>query len=290
MPFNALPPSIHATRAADNYPILEVHHPAVRAKVALHGAHLMEWTPTGLQPLIYLSPQAEYREGKAIRGGIPVCWPWFGPNESNPDLPSHGLARNRMWELSAASENETGVALTFALQDTPATRILWPHAFRLKLHMELGAELQLTLHMQNTGDTPVTITAALHSYLSVGDIRRVIVRGLDGAEYMDTSGPRKPGLQQGDLRFTGEVDRDYMSANRVQVDDAALGRVITVQGSGSGSTVVWNPWIEKAKSLKDLPDEDYQRFVCIETANVWRDFVALAPGGTHELSATLRAA
>lgn len=288
MAFDTLPPSVHATHIADSYPILEVNHPAVRARVALHGAHLMEWTPTGQQPVIYLSPQAEYREGKAIRGGIPICWPWFGPNESTPDLPSHGFARNRMWELEAASESEKGVALTFALQDTPATHALWPHPFRLELHMKLEAELHLALHMQNTGSSPFTITAALHSYLAVGDIRRTVVHGLDGAEYMDTSGPRKPGLQQGDLHFTGEVDRDYMSGSTVRVSDAGLGRVITVQGSGSGSTVVWNPWIEKAKALKDLPDKDYLRFVCVETANVWRDFVTLTPGGTHELSATLR--
>lgn len=288
MPLISLPASIRQTSIGPGYIVLDVQHPAVHARIAPHGAHLMEWVPTGRDAMLYLSPQAEFREGRPIRGGVPVCWPWFGPDESGRGLPSHGFARSRLWQLAGASENDAGVTLQFTLRDDAETRSLWPHAFELELQMNLGKELHLALRMMNTGEAPFTVTGALHSYLAVGDIQRVTVRGLDDAEYRDTTGPHVVRRQEGDLTFTGEVDRDYHAVSAVEVHDAALDRTITVRGSGNQSTVVWNPWIEKAKALKDLPDDDYLRFVCLETANVWRDVITVAPGGAHELATTIR--
>ena len=244
--------------------------------------------PAGQEPVLYLSPQAVYRQGKAIRGGVPVCWPWFGPHETDATLPAHGFARNRFWELSDACENEAGVLLCFTLVDDDETRRLWPHAFRLEMTMNIGAELRLALRMVNTGDEPFTITGALHTYLAVGDVRRITIEGLDGADYLDTVGTNVVRRQVGDVVFDREVDRNYRNAGEVQVKDASWGRLVSVRGEGSRCTVVWNPWIDKAAALSDVPDADYQRFVCVETANAWEDRILLAPGAAHVLATTVR--
>lgn len=170
-----LPDSIRRTEVVAGYPVFEVAHPAAIARVALHGAQIMEWTPAGQGPVLYLSPQALYRDGKAVRGGVPICWPWFGPHETDAALPAHGFARNRFWHLSDACENEAGVQLCFTLDDDDASRRLWPHAFRLEMTMNVGAELNLALRMINTGAERFTITGALHTYLAVGDVRRIAV-------------------------------------------------------------------------------------------------------------------
>ncbi len=244
----------------------------------------MEWTPTGEAPVLYLSPQAVFREGKAIRGGMPICWPWFGPHETDSKLPAHGFARTRFWQLSCTIEDEAGVTLEFTLQDSAETHGLWPHAFALRLQMHLGQQFQARLLMTNTGHEPFSITAALHSYLAVGDIRHVSVEGLDGADYRDNCGSQQVHRQSGDILFTSEVDRDYDSSAKVTVHDEINKRQLVVTSAGSRCTVVWNPWIEKSRTLSDMPDEDYQRFVCIETANAWKDIILLAPGQSHELS------
>jgi glucose-6-phosphate 1-epimerase len=282
--------SIQRTELSPGYPVLEIEHPAATARVALHGAHLMEWQPAGQAPMLYLSPQSVYQEGKAIRGGVPVCWPWFGAHESDRTLPSHGFARTRFWTLAEEEENESGVRLLFTLTDDANTRGLWPHPFRLELEMLIGRELHLALRMQNTGTEPFTITGALHTYLAVGDIREVRIEGLDGAEYLDTTGTPQARRQEGDVVFAGEVDRNYSSSATVKVRDAAQDRILTVRGAGSECTVVWNPWIAKARALTDLPDDDYLHFVCVETANAWRNTVVIPPGESHTLETTVSAA
>lgn len=281
--------SIRRTEPVPGYPVFEIDHPAARARVALHGAHLMEWIPTGHEPVIYLSPDAVLREGKAIRGGVPVCWPWFGPHPTDPALPAHGFARSRFWELTDQSETAEAARLTFLLTDDKTTRVLWPHAFHLELEMILGAELQLHLRMVNTGSTPFDLTAALHSYLAVGGIRQTTVTGLTGADYRDVATqPATIRHQEGDIHFDQETDRDYHSDADVEVRDDAMGRTLIIGKTGSHCTVVWNPWIEKAIALTDLPDDHYQNFVCVETANAWKDIITLAPGASHTLATTVK--
>jgi glucose-6-phosphate 1-epimerase len=283
-----LPSSVRSTDLSSGYPALDIHHPTCTARVALHGAHLMEWTPTGHNPVLYMSPQAILQEGKPIRGGVPVCWPWFGPHETDAALPAHGFVRIRFWELASASEDESLVTLKFSLKDSEESRRMWPHAFALELEMRLGAEMHLALRMTNRGNAPFEISGALHTYLTVGDVHRVTVEGLDGAEYLDTvGGKRDMHTQTGDVRFAGEVDRNYHTVGEVRVLDAAWNRTITVQPSGSHTAVVWNPWIEKSKTLADLPDEAYLGFVCVETANAWRDRITVAPRADDTLATTV---
>lgn len=283
-----LPTTIQLTYPFPDYPVLEVTHPAVSARLALHGAHLLEWTPAGQKPVLYLSPQSSYEVGKAIRGGVPVCWPWFGPHATDSALPSHGFVRNRFWQLEHASEDASGVSLKFTIQDDAETRAIWPHAFHLTMECTLGATLSLALTMKNTGETDFTVTDALHTYFTVGDISRVSIGGLDGAEYLDTrGGARQAHLQSGNITFAGEVDSLYRTSAPATIHDTAWQRIITVKPEGSHTTVVWNPWKEKAARLTDLPDEDYHDFVCVETANAWQDHIDLAPGATHRLVTTL---
>lgn len=280
--------SITQTELYPGYPVIEIQHPAVRGRVALHGAHLMEWEPAGRGPVLYLSPEAVYQKGKAIRGGVPVCWPWFGPHGSDGALPAHGVARSRFWTLEEAEESAEGAWLLFVLTDDGATRAMWPHAFRLEYEMRLGAELRLSLRMHNPGSEAFQVTGALHSYFTVGDIRRTTVDGLQGAVYLDHADGDAVRTEQGVVRFSGEVDSDYLTSAPVTVADPALGRRLEIEGSGSGCTVVWNPWIEKARRLADLPDGDYEKFLCVETANAWRDRITVEPGGSHVLAATIR--
>jgi glucose-6-phosphate 1-epimerase len=282
-----LPDCVQLTHPVPDYPVYVIKHPKAKARVALHGAHLLEWTPARQKPVIYLSPQAVFEEGKPIRGGVPVCWPWFGPSLEDAQLPMHGFVRNRFWKLDSVEQDKTGVRLRFKLKDSAKTRKLWPHAFELTLEMFIGATLRLALTMKNTGDDTLFITDALHTYLCVGDVTQVSVSGLERMEYLDRVGAPVVRQQRGKVTFSQEVDRDYAARGSVVLSDGSLGRQLKIRGEGSRSTVVWNPWIEKSKRLADLPDEAYQSFVCIETANAWRDEQLLAPGAVHSLAFTL---
>jgi glucose-6-phosphate 1-epimerase len=270
------------TEPAPGYPVYVIDHPAATARVALHGAHLMEWTPAGQQPVIYLSPKAIYQEGKAIRGGIPVCWPWFGP-AAEAGLPAHGVARSRFWTLDHSSEDAGGVTLVFSLTDSEATRRLWPHGFSLRMEMRIGQRLQLSLRMENTSSTACQVTGALHSYFVIGDIHQTSVSGLNGIEYLDQVDAQNVHRQTGEIHFSGEVDREYLTNQPVVIHDPVLQRTLTIRSAGSGCTVVWNPWIAKSQTMADLPEEAWQKFVCVETANAFSDRISLPPGAVHLL-------
>ena len=280
--------SLNRTEIIPGYPILEIEHPAATARVALHGAHLLEWTPTGQPPVLYLSSQAVYEAGQPIRGGIPVCWPWFGPFGADSKLPAHGFVRIQPWELASSSEDDAGVKLKFILADTAESRLLWPHAFHLELEMRIGAVLHLALRVTNPGPDTWSFTAALHSYFSVGDIRQTRVSGLDAVDYLEKIRTPPDHRQVDDVIFDGEVDRLYASGNPVKIHDPSLRRTLAIEGTGSHSTVVWNPWIDKSKLLSDLPDDAYLGFLCVETANAGTDSITLAPGISHTLATTVR--
>jgi glucose-6-phosphate 1-epimerase len=179
------------------------------------------------------------------------------------------------------------VRLRFTLTDDAETRRLWPNPFHLELTIDISASLRVSLRMTNSGDTPITITGALHTYLRVGDIHQTKVQGLDKVNYLDTVGPHAERQQIGDIIFDREIDRAYDTANAITVRDDALPRDLLITGSGSKSAIVWNPWIAKSKTLTDLPDEDYQRFLCVETANAHEDFVSIPAQGTHTLTTTI---
>lgn len=272
---------------APDYPALRVEHPTCTATVALHGAHLIAWQPNGADPVLYNSPDSIYREGTAIRGGIPVCWPWFGAHPTDSSLPSHGFARNQSWELADVSESKSGVTLSFLLHPNENSKSLFPHQFETRYTLELSRTLKASLTTTNRGDQPFTIGGALHTYFAIGDVHRVQVEGLDAVSYLDCVGERTNRTQEGPIRFEREVDRIFHEAPVTTLCDDCLCRRIVITPTGSHSTVVWNPWNEKAAALGDMPDDDYHMFVCIETTNALEDVVALAPGESHTLGATI---
>lgn len=278
-----LPDTVKLREMKPGFPVLDVSHPRCSGSVALLGAHVMEWTPAGHQPVLFMSADAVYEEGQPIRGGIPVCWPWFGGREG---LPGHGFARLRFWELVRAVDSVEGVELKFSLHGTGD--LGWPHAFALILTVKMGETLAVALEMKHLGQSSVEITAALHTYLGVGAIEQTIVEGLADTPYLDSLDEHRVMHQEGAVIFDREVDRIYLSDGIVQVVDRVWKRTLEIGKSGSRATVVWNPWIEKSRRLADLPDDAYHHFLCIEAANTGDDVITLEPQGSHLLQQEIR--
>lgn len=269
-------------------------HRTATGTVIVHdqGAHLTEWRAGGV-PVIWVSPRAEYAAGRAIRGGVPVCWPWFGPGRPGDLSPSHGFARTTTWRPVV---EESGTDLVRWVWELTAADVggvpgaeHFPHRFTAQLAVEVTDAATITLTIRNEDRQPFDYEAALHSYLHVGDVRRVTVTGLAGAPYLDkVSGERL--TQQGDLGLTGETDRVYRSAGPVEVHDPVLNRTLTVAKSGSPETVIWNPWDEKAASMSDLGDREWTQMLCVEAAAVGTGAPRLAPGEAQSLSTTITVA
>lgn len=259
------------------------------AEVALNGGQVLSFRHAGEPPILWVSREAVYAAGKPVRGGVPVCWPWFGPHPADASKPAHGFARNQLWEVLERGEANGGLFIRLGLSDSPATRALWPHPFRLELAVSVGASLDLALTAHNPGPAPYRFGGALHSYFTVGDVAQIRIGGLEGAAYLDQlSGATH--TQAGPVTIGAEVDRVYRETTAACViDDPALGRRIRVAKAGSRSTVVWNPWAEKARRLADLGDDEYPQFVCVETALAFEDSVELAPGASHTLRAVIGA-
>lgn len=266
--------------------------PQAELLVAEQGAQLLSYRRYGEPPVIWLSEQARYLRGQGVRGGVPVCWPWFGDLQRNPpavqvmvqgEAPFHGLTRTLDWQLLEMQEAGEQVSLSLGL-DLPNGLPGWPHAASVRLDIQLGDDLQLRLITRNPGSTPLAISQALHSYFAVSDIRQVRVRGLDGCGYIETLEDWAPRVQQGDLQFSGETDRIYHALPaRLLLDDPQWQRRIVLESSGSSSAILWNPWIDKSQRLSQFDADAWQGMLCIETANVLDDFVLLAPGAEHVL-------
>lgn len=274
-------------------PVLEVNNPLAHAQVSLQGAQLLSFQPHGQPDWLFLSPRARFEPGQPIRGGVPVCWPWFGPDPDALDRPAHGFARQRPWSLRQSANDSDGTTrLTLALSDDPSTRALWPHAFELRLDIRVGRTLRLSLSTRNTGDTAFTITQALHSYFAVDHIDTVRVLGLEDCGFIDKlPGAPTQGQATGEaLRFNGRLDRIYQPApERLHILGAAGGQRLELRSEGSRTAVVWNPGAELAATMADLGPDTHQRFVCVETANAGDDTLTLPPGGQHRLTVEIAA-
>ena len=281
--------ALHFVNGRGDLPVAEMQTPQASARVALHGAQLLAWQPAGAAPVIWVSQAAVFEPGQPVRGGVPVCWPWFGARDG---LPMHGFVRTRLWQVRAASMDAAGqVVLRLGLQDDADTRALWDHAFDLELLLTIGATLSMTLISRNTGDQSFTLTDALHSYFCVADIHQTAVQGLDGCNYLDKVANFARARQAGAVEFTGETDRIYVNTTTdCVIQDRAQQRSIRVSKTGSSSTVVWNPWLERSQTLADMAAGEYQHMLCVETCNAGPDQVSLAPGQSHTLTACLSVA
>jgi glucose-6-phosphate 1-epimerase len=272
-------------------PVAAMSGPAGSAVVALQGAQLLAWTPSGHPPVIWLSPVERLGTVKAVRGGTPVCWPWFAAHPTDVTKPMHGFVRTRIWAVRAAGVTADGVWVEFGQRTTPADLALWPHQASVTLRVTLASQLELALNTTNTGAVPFALTQALHTYFRVGDIGAITVAGFAGETYQDKLADFARRRQPGLVRFAGEVDRIYdCHAGEATIVDERLQRRITIAQSGCRSAVVWNPGPDKAARLGDLgPGNENQggwrEFVCVETANAGDDVIQLNVGASHTLSA-----
>jgi glucose-6-phosphate 1-epimerase len=267
--------------------IVAIKTAAADATISLQGAQLLSWTPAGEADVLWTSPLAGIGNGLAIRGGIPICWPWFGPHPTDPAAPAHGFARNALWDLMSTETQGDTARIVFRLADTDLQRTFGPTAVDLSMTLSIGRDLDIALVTGNLGATPLSITEALHTYFQVGDVKLIEIAGLEGESYLDNAdgGVRK--TQKNNVVIDQEVVRAFdATAAPVTLTDPVLGRRITIGKSGSGATIVWNPWTRAgAGSFTDIPSGDFAKFVCIESGNTGRAALTLPPGARHTLTA-----
>jgi glucose-6-phosphate 1-epimerase len=259
----------------------------------LHGAHVTSWKPAGSNEVLFVSSKSRWEEGQAIRGGIPICFPWFRGKSDDQHAPAHGFVRTKTWQLESIvenknRENENAVAVTMFTQSDEHTRKWWPGEFRLVHRVTFGSELRLELICRNTGTTPFRFEEALHTYNRIADIQDASVQGLDGVSYLDNTDLNKQKMQRGDVIIASPTDSAYCNTqNEVDLLDAGKKRRIRLQKENSLTTVVWNPWSEGAARLKDLGDGEWRQFLCVEASNILDAAIQLAPGQEHRIAAVL---
>ncbi len=281
-----VPGTVSFTRNEGGLAVVAVDTEAASARIALQGAHLLSWIPDGEKPVIWLSPNAKFAPGKAIRGGIPVCWPWFGPHTSETTYPAHGFARTADWAMvDVERPSDHSLALLFRLIPSETSRRWWPHATPVELRISVGQRLSLELTTKNLGISPLPISQALHAYLAVSDVRAIQVLGLANRRYIDKVDGGAVKHEAGPVKFTEETDRIYLDSTiDLLLLDPGLRRSIRIAKTGSHSTIVWNPWIEKSARMDDFVESGYLNMLCIEAANAADDTITLQPGAEHRLS------
>lgn len=271
-------------------PGIKVDTPKASGLVYFHGAHVAEWTPAGERPVLWLSESSVYEDGKAIRGGVPLIFPWFGGGASGGLKPQHGFARLQQWKLKNAKISPTGnVTIQLALggaEVDPELSGNMPRDYNLEMHVTMGRTLILQL-IVTAGDAPIRFEEGLHTYFAVGDIKQASVEGVEGAAYTDRV-TDQGGTQDGAVRFTGETDRVYESRQFLaRINDPAWGRTIQIEKVGSAQTVIWNPWIDKSKAMADFGDDEWTGMVCVEAVNTREQAIILGRRQRHLMSQTI---
>jgi len=270
-------------------PRVSVEGAECAGEIYLLGATVTSWKPRGGEEVLFVSGKSKWEDGKAIRGGVPICCPWFGNKAGDAKAPAHGFVRAKAWQLDSIARNGGAVTVSMTTGSDEGTKKLWPGECRLLQRVTFGAELTMELEMKNTGAAPFEFEEALHSYFRVGDSTRARVHGLDGIRYLDKTDGNREKTQQGDVTIAKETDSVYLdTSGAAELEDAVLKRRIRVSKKNSLATVVWNPWIEKARALSDLGDEEWKQFVCVETCNAAKHAVTLAPGARHGMEAVIQ--
>ncbi|MDK1290580.1 D-hexose-6-phosphate mutarotase [Pseudoalteromonas umbrosa] len=275
--------SVKLARTDTGLEYFDVKSPLCQAKIFLQGAQITEFIPTGKNDLMWVSADEDYQEGKSVRGGIPICWPWFGVHD-NADWPAHGFARKIVWRAEQVTETSDAVRISLSLPMMQVDRQFWPHESKLEVEFILGEQLEVRLTNTNLGQTPFSLTQALHTYFPTSDIKNTTVDGLQGAKYIEFG--EGPFEQSDKVGFARETDMVYTQAAPVQCIHTPEG-VIEVGRENSTSCVLWNPWIEKSKRLSNFQNEEYLGMLCLEAANVLEDTVTVEPGQSHTLVTTV---
>jgi glucose-6-phosphate 1-epimerase len=265
--------------------------PAAEADLYLQGAHVTHWTPRGQRPVLFVSPKSLFTPGKAIRGGVPIIFPWFGPRSDGKPGPSHGFARTLEWAMEGATlTNDGNVEITLALAPNEITKGFGYAGFHLRFRVTIGSELEMELETRNDAKEPLTYEQALHAYFAIADIRQASVSGLEGTTYIDkTDGFKRKKLGNEPVRIAKETDQVHLSTQATCViHDPLWNRNIIVEKTGSDSTVIWNPWIDKTKGMSDMAPDGWQEMICVETANAADNAIHLPAGDSRKLKASIR--
>lgn len=259
------------------------------ADICLYGAHITNFKPHKTMEVLWMSPESNFQEGSPIRGGIPVCFPWFGPHKTDAEKPMHGFARLMYWDVQEISAQPTGETLVkLQLCSSEKTKTFWNHDFCAEMIITVGQTLTATLKVTNTSTEPLEYTSALHSYFSLSSIENITIEGLQNTKYHSQ-------LEAGDFVqeaskleiHQAETRHYYDTEATCVIEDPVFGRRINVAKSGSKITTVWNPWEENCAKMDDLPDDAYFTFICVETVNAFNDVIKLATSETHETSVTI---
>lgn len=271
-----------------NLPFIQVCNQHANALISLYAGQVLSYRPNHTpEDVLFVSEKALYQVGKSIRGGIPICWPWFGTHPTDKQVPNHGFARNSLWHmLSTKSLADGSTAISMGLTADSVSKAVWPYEFKLQLTIIVGKTLNLMLTTYNTDQQAFSLTQALHTYFKVGAIEQVQVLGFAHSHYADKLENYADKMQlDSAISIDREVDRVYSVSPKITLQDKALNRKILINNQGSHSTVVWNPWIEVTAGMADLNQQDYLRFVCVETANARDDIITLEPQQSYSLQA-----
>jgi glucose-6-phosphate 1-epimerase len=271
-------------------PRLRISTASGAGEIYLHGAQVTSWRPVGGDEMIFLSERSHWEDGKAIRGGVPICFPWFRGKADDPKAPAHGFVRTTQWTLESVEAGDDGtVTVVCATAADDSTRRWWPNDFRLVHRITVGKTLRMELIATNTGSTTFRFEEALHTYFRVGDVERVTVRGLAGTSYFDNMDGNQEKVQAGELRLQGPADNAYLNTTgAVDIVDHVLGRVMRTEKENSSTTVAWNPWQQGAARMADLGDDEWRGMICVEASNILSAAVSLDPGEQHRMCALLR--
>lgn len=270
----------------DGFPLIQINNFHSAALISLYGGQILSFKPhNAAYDLLFLSENAIYKEGKAIRGGIPICWPWFGAHPFSPDIGNHGFARNHWWEVvSTSTLANDATQIHLRLVGMTSDKKIWPAKSRLELKATFDNMLSLELTTFNPGLRRFAITQALHAYFNVGNIREITILGLENTEYFDKLEHNAQKLQTEPVKITEETDRIYTDAQKtVIIDDPVFKRQILINSSNTKTAIVWNPWLEQSAKMNDLAADDYQHFVCVEAGNV-AESINIHPGGSFSLA------
>jgi glucose-6-phosphate 1-epimerase len=278
--------SISLNSDKTGYEFVLIKHKLFDAAFALHGAHLIHFQVKEQEPLIWLSKSAIYNSQKAIRGGVPICWPWFGAANTSlgEGLPAHGFARTSKWTLATINEFSEGVEIEFKLFDNQQTLKIWPFNFELTLKATLTNQIKLELISKNTGSLPFSYRAALHSYLNISTPEGCLITGLN-QQYNNSLNHGLSETGDCSLLIDKAIDSIYKkSPSTIVLSDQAYQRKILVENSGNDSEVLWTPWIQGAEAFNDMPDDGYQTMFCIESAITDEVGVEVRPNDTNILT------
>jgi len=276
------------TNGQGGFPCVRVTTPRASGEVYLHGAHVTSWQPAGAEEVLFLSSKSRWQDGSAIRGGVPICFPWFSNRAEDPHSPAHGLVRAKSWQLEGITHADHDVTIALSTSADASTRKTWPGDFHLLFCVTFGEQLRLELIVTNHGAYSFRFEEALHSYYRVGNVESARLRGLNGVAYIDKTAAGREKHQHGDLLLAAESDRIYRKTlASIEIDDPALHRRLLVAKEDSRDTVLWNPWSEKAKAMTDLGPNEWRQFVCVETCNIGDHSISLEPAQTHTMAALI---